>query len=258
MNGRHGDKTMRRNSKAIAAMCFSILVSSAMVAAQTATGSTVSTGLQATNSSRIIGVRARLEKGLNAKKAKEGDVIEASPEAKIHLADGLDLDSRSRLLGHIDKVQSSREGSDSAISITFDKMRMNDGQEVRVKATILWIGEAPNVLNPTVVSEPADRTTPGVGVGAGMSQVPPSQGYQGSEITGVPARNGKRSIGGLAPQLPAGVSIQMDAIPGVNFFSDMSRADSGWFRSQKKNVSVPSGTVMAFAMVVLPNSGGKP
>jgi hypothetical protein len=251
-------KTMRWNGKAIAAMCFSILVSSATIAAQTATSSTESTGLQATNGSRIIGIRARLEKGLNAKKAKEGDVVAASPEVKIHLADGVDLDSRSRLLGHVDKVQPSREGSDSAIGITFDKVRMNGGQEVRVKATILWIGEAPNVLNPTVISAPADRTTPGVGVGAGGSQAPPLQGYQGSEITGVPARNGKRPIGDWTPQLPAGVSIQIDAIPGVNFFSDMSRADSGWFRSQKKNVSVPSGTVMAFAVVVLPNSGGKP
>lgn len=216
-------------------------------------------GSQATAASpRIVGVRARLQKSLDAKKAKEGDTLEASPEAKIHVADGVDLDSHCRLLGHIDKVQPSIGASDSAIGITFNRVRMKDGQEIPVKATILWIGEAPNSLNPTVVSAPADRTTPGVGVGAGMSQVPPTQGYQGSEITGTPGRNGKRSVASAAPQVPAGISIQLDAIPGVNFFSDMGRADSGWFRSRKRNVSVPGGTVMAFAVVVLPSSGVKP
>lgn len=216
-------------------------------------------GSQATAASpRIVGVRARLQKSLDAKKAREGDTVEASPEAKIHVADGVDLDNHSRLLGRIDKVQPSVGGGDSAIGITFNMVQMKDGQEIPVKATILWIGEAPNSLNPTVVSAPADRTTPGVGVGAGMSQVPPTQGYQGSEITGAPGRNGKRSVGSAAPQVPAGISIQHDAIPGVNFFSDMGRADSGWFRSQKRNVSVPGGTVMAFAVVVLPSSGIKP
>jgi hypothetical protein len=252
-------KTMRWNSRAIAAKYFSILlVSSVVVTAQTAPSAAGSTDSQVTNGSRIIGIRARLEKGLDAKKAKEGDLVEASPEAKIHLANGVDLDNHSRLLGHIDSVQPSVGGDDSAIGVTFNRVRMKDGQEIPMKATILWIGEAPNSLNPKVTSAPADRTTPGVGVGAGMSQVPPSQGYQGAEITGAAVRNDKRPAGSSAPQLPAGVSAQRDAIPGVNFFSDMGRADSGWFRSQKRNVSVPGGTVMAFAVVVLSNSGVKP
>ena len=252
-------KMMRWYGRSIAGKCLSILlVSSVVVAAQTLPNAAEGTGSQATNSRRIIGVRARLEKSLDAKKLKEGDVVEASPEVKIHLADGVDLDKHSRLLGRIDKVQPSVGGGDSAIGITFDKVRMKDGQEIPVKATILWIGQAPNSLNPKVVSAPADRTTPGVGVGAGMSQVPPTQGYQGAEITGAPIRNGKRSVGSAAPQVPEGISMQHEAIPGVNFFSDMGRADSGWFRSQKRNVSVPGGTVMAFAVVVLPNSSVKP
>jgi hypothetical protein len=232
-----------------------VLMSTMMSVAQTAENA----GSQATAAGpRIIGVRARLEKSLDAKKAREGDMVEASPEAKIHLADGIDLDNHSRLLGRIDKIQPYVGGSDSAIGVTFDRIRMKDGQEVRMKATILWIGEAPNVLNPTVVSAPADRTTPGVGVGAGSSQVAPTQGYQGSEITGAVNRNTKQPPADKASQMPPGISVQRDAIPGVNFFSDMGRADSGWFRSQKRNVAVPGGTVMAFAIVVLPNSGVKP
>ena len=230
-----------------------VLMSTMMSVAQTADN----VGSQAATGPRIVGVRTRLQKSLDAKKAKEGDTVEASPEVKIHLADGVDLDTHCRLLGRIDKVQPSIGGSDSAIGVTFDKVRMKDGQEIPIKATILWIGEAPNSLNPTVVSAPADRTTPGVGVGAGSSQVPPTQGYQGSEITGTVNRNTKQPAS-RAPQVPPGISVQSDAIPGVNFFSDMGRMDSGWFRSQKRNVSVPGGTVMAVAVVLLPNSAIKP
>ena len=252
-------KTIPWGCKAIAATCFSILLTSGvMVPAQGIPDVVESTGSQPTNGTRIIGVRARLQKSLDAKKVRAGDVVEASPEAKIHLAEGVDIDSQGRLLGHIDKVQPSISGSDSAIGVTFNKIRMKDGREIAVKATILWIGEPPNSLNPTIVSAPADRTTPGVGVNAGNSQVPPTQGYQGSEITGGPTRNGKRPAGGGAPELPAGISMQKDAIPGVNFFSDMGRDDSGWLRSQRRNVYVPGGTVLAVAIVVLPSGGAKP
>ena len=70
-----------------------------------------------------------------------------------HLAEGVDIDSQGRLLGHIDKVQPSISGSDSAIGVTFNKIRMKDGREIAVKATILWIGEPPNSLNPYFVEE---------------------------------------------------------------------------------------------------------
>jgi hypothetical protein len=252
-------KMMGWYRRAIAGMCLSILsASSRVVAVQTVPNAPENTASQATNSPRIIGIRARLEKSLDAKKAKEGDVVVVRPEVKIHLADGLDLDTGSLLIGRVDKVQPSVGGGDSAIAMTFNKVRMKGGREVAIKATILWLGEPPSLLNPATVSAPADRTTPGVGVGAGSSQVPPTQGYQGSEVAGLPTRNQDRSAGGNAPQLPPGISMQRNAVPGVNFFSDMGRDDSGWLRSQGRNVSVPGGTVLAFAIVVLPEVAARP
>ncbi len=252
-------KTMGWYGRGIVGKWLSILMAcSVVVAAQTVVNSAGSAGSPAPNGSRIIGVRARLEKSLDAKKAREGDVVVAKPEVKIHLADGLDLDAGSLLIGRVDKVQPSIGGSDSAIGMTFNKVRMKRGREVAIKATILWIGEPPSLLNPTIVSAPADRTTPGVGVTAGSSQTPPTQGYQGSEVAGMPTRNSNKPTGGNVPQLPAGISVQRDAVPGVNFFSDMGRDDSGWVRSQGRNVSVPGGTVFALAIVVLPDGGVRP
>lgn len=221
------------------------------MAAQTATGVGAS-NTKVSSRSQLVGVRARLQRNLDSKKVKPGDAILARPEVKIHVADGLDLDASSVLAGHVDKAQPSINGSDSAIGVTFDRLRLKGGREVAIKATILWIGQPPNYLNPTVHSAAADRTTPGVGVEAGFTGTPPVQGYQGAEIAGIPQKQ-KQGADIQKTGLPEGTSMQMNAIAGVNFFSDMGRTDSGWFRSKRGNVSVPAGTVLAFAIVALPD-----
>lgn len=203
----------------------------------------------------LIGIRAVLDKNLDTKKVKEGDRVIARPEVKIHVADGVDLDTNSLLVGHVDTVQPSTSKSDSAITVTFDKIQMKGGHQVPIKATILWIGQPPSLLNPTVVSAPADRTTPGVGVGAGMTGIPPLQGYQGSEIAGSPKRHRGPSINAPAP---TGVFSQTNAIPNVDFTSDIRENQSGSFSAKGRNVHIPGGTVFAFALAVLPPSGPNP
>jgi hypothetical protein len=237
----------------LAASCLSIALASSSHA-QTPT-TTITTPPSATH--HLIGVRTRLEKALDAKKLKEGDTVIARPEVKVHVADGLDLQPNSLLIGRVDKVEPSINGGDSAIAVTFYKARLKGAKEIGIKATILWIGEPPNMLSPKIVSAPADRTTPGVGVEAGNSQVPPAQGYQGSEITGS-AQHDHANVGGNGANLPVGVAWQTDAIPGVNFSSDIGRQDSGWFRSKGKNVSIPGGTVLAIAIMALPVDGATP
>jgi hypothetical protein len=238
----------------VAASCLNIALASSSLA-QTPT-TTVPSPPSATH--HLIGVRTRLERSLDAKKLKEGDPVIARPEVKVHVADGLDLQPNSLLIGRVDKVEPSINGGDSAIAITFYKAHLKGANEIPIKATILWIGEPPSMLNPKVVSAPADRTTPGVGVEAGNSQVPPAQGYQGSEITGAPAHSDPAATSGNAANLPVGVAWQINAIAGVNFSSDIGRLDSGWFRSKKKNVSVPAGTVFAIAIMALPVDGATP
>jgi hypothetical protein len=198
----------------------------------------------------MVGVRAQLERALNSKSAVEGMAVEARPEGKVHLADGVDLDRSSRLAGRVGTVKPSLAGSDSMISVIFDRVRLKDGREIPVKATILWIRPAPNLMNPSIVSAPADRTTPGVGVEAGGTSTPPAQGYAGSEITGLPEKNEDGSTKSGA--LPPGVVAQWGAIGKVNFFSEISGSNSGFFRTAKDNVSVPAGAVLAFALAVQP------
>lgn len=204
---------------------------------------------QPTTSIRLVGVRATLDKTLDARKVKEGDVVTARPEAKIHIADGIDIETSSRLVGHVNTVQPSTDNGDSAITVTFDKAQLKDGRQIPIKAIILWIGQPPSLLNPTEVSAPADRTTPGVGVGAGMSGTPPTQGYQGSEIAGLPKHH--HDAPAAAPP-PTGVFSQANAIPGVSFASDIRKQESGSFTAASHNVHIPGGTVFAFALAAIP------
>lgn len=203
----------------------------------------------------IVGVRAVLDKNLDARKVKEGDAIFAKPEVKIQIADGVDLEPNSLLVGRVDSVHPSTDKSDSSITVTFDKVQLKGGREIPIKATILWIGQPPNLLDPAIVSAPADRTTPGVGVGAGMSGIPPTQGYQGSEITGLPKRH--HDLPAATPP-PTGVFSQANAIPDVNFSSNIRKTESGSFDSPGHNVHIPGGTVFAFALAVLPTSAPHP
>jgi hypothetical protein len=210
---------------------------------------TAMAGAQSALPIRLVGVRATLDKTLDARKVKEGDVVTARPEAKVEIAKGIDIETSSRLLGHVDAVQPRTDRGNSTITVTFDKARLKDGRQIPVKAIILWIGQPPSLLNPTEVSAPADRTTPGVGVGAGMTGTPPTQGYQGSEIAGLPKRPHDAPA---APPPPTGVFSQPNAIPGVSFASDIRKPESGSFTAAGHDVHIPGGTVFAFALAVTP------
>ncbi len=203
--------------------------------------------------SQMFGVRVDLEKPINSRNAHAGMSIEARPETRLHLADGVELEQSSRLMGSVVSVQPSVDGSAASLSVLFDKVRLKGGRELPVKVTVLWVGQAIDLLHPSVTSAPADRTTPGVGVEAGSSATPPLQGFAGSEIAGGPLRPHERPLTAQA-ELPPGISVQRGGVPGVNLFSDMRRPESAFFRAPKGNVALPGGTVMALVMLMQPES----
>jgi hypothetical protein len=236
-------------------VCLAFTITAAAQTSPTAPGHPGAQSTQPTTAIHLVGLRAVLDKNLDSMKTKQGDAVIAKPEVKLHLADGVDLENDSELLGHVDAVQPSTDKRDSTITVTFDKVQMKDGRQIPVKAIILWIGQPPNLLDPPIVSAPADRSTPGVGVGAGMTGVPPLQGYQGSEVAGPPKHHHDPP---LHPSAPTGVFSQTNAIPGVNFTSDIRKPESGSFEAKGHNVRIPGGTVLAFALAVLPPSGSHP
>jgi hypothetical protein len=172
-----------------------------------------------------------LNKGLDAKKAKQGDAVTAKLLDDTNIPNSRDLPKNTILLGRIDMVQPSQNKGDSAIQVTFDKVQLPDGQQLTVKITMMHI-----------------YPRPGFGVQGGGS-VPWDQ--MGSATGAAAVRN----AGAAAP--PAGSPTTQggqadEGVNGVLIKSDVHQSDSGTFVSRGRNVSIGGGTEMQMAIIVLP------
>lgn len=81
-------------------------------------------------------VAANVDRTIDAKKAKAGDPFSAKTVTGTTLNDGTNVPAGSVLEGHIDSVTPSHHKSDSSMVITIDKVKLKDGKEIPVKATI--------------------------------------------------------------------------------------------------------------------------
>lgn len=185
---------------------------------------------------QMVMARAELKDGINAKKAKPGEAIRARLMDKVKLSDGNDIPKDTILEGHVDEVQASEHKSDSKVVVTFDKAQLKGGEELPIKATLLKIWE------------------PQQGVSGGMSPAASMPGGSGGQMAG------GMSVSGTAEgHLPmsmdvpqAGMQPGAQGVHGVTLHSDIHEKSSATFTSEKRNVSVPDGTLMQFELVVIP------
>jgi hypothetical protein len=200
---------------------------------------------------QLVGARATLNKGLDAKKLKQGDPVTAKLQDDVKSGDAAALPKNTVLLGHVDQVQPSQNKSDSSVQVTFDKAQLKDGQQLPIKATIMQIAPPPNAL--------ALQQNTGGGGGSAPSALPsgpaPSAGGSGGS-TGGGASSGPQP----APSAPSSLpdpsqqqqASQQAGVPGVNVQSDIHEQNSGTFTAKGKNVHVDGGTQMQMAIAVIP------
>lgn len=82
-----------------------------------------------------------LSKSLDTKKSKANDRVEVRTAADLLAHGRIVVPRNTKLLGHITEAKAHTKTSpDSRLAIMFDRMRMKDGHEVPVKATIQAIG----------------------------------------------------------------------------------------------------------------------
>lgn len=185
---------------------------------------------------QMVMARAELKDGINAKKVKQGDAIRARLTDKVKLSNGHELESNTILEGHVDQVQPSENKGDSTVVVTFDKAMVKGGEELPIKATLLKIWE------------------PQQGVSGGMSpQAAMPQGggpmQSGVSVSGTP----ETAHIPMSMNVPeAGMPQGAQPVRGVTLHSDLHEKSSATFTSTRRNVDVPSGTMMQFEMVVIP------
>lgn len=173
-------------------------------------------------SMQMSSARVWLTKGLDAKKAKQGDVVTAKLLDDTKVPNSQDLPKNTVLLGRIDMVQPSQSKSDSSIQVTFDKAQLKDGQQLPVKVTVM------RIFPPSSLTAQGGGSTPG-------DQLAP------------------RNPGGAAPTPGSSQGGQRDeGVNGVLLKSDVHDNNSGTFMTKGRNVYIGNGTELQVAIVVVP------
>ena len=88
---------------------------------------------------QLVEGNAHLDNRLDTKSAMPGEAVTARLTDSITTSQGLKLPRHTRLLGHVDEVKASENGSPSTLVITFDKAQLKDGNEIAIKATIVAV-----------------------------------------------------------------------------------------------------------------------
>jgi hypothetical protein len=200
----------------------------------------------------MVQAKAQLDKTIDTKKAKQGDPVTAKLQDKVQIPDAQELPKNTVLEGHVDQVQASENKGDAMVTVTFDKAKLKDGKEVPIKATVL------------AVSEPyyAAQQAGGGGAPAGAPAMMPSAAPSGGG--GAPSGGGSMSGGSSAPATPQPMNVpdasqgpsrttqSHGGVPDVMLKSDIHEHTSATFSSKGKNVHVPDGTQMQFALAIIP------
>ena len=185
---------------------------------------------------QMVMARAELKDGINAKKVKQGEAIRARLTDKVKLSNDHELEKDTILEGHVDQVQPSENKGDSTVVVTFDKALVKGGEELPIKATLLKIWE------------PQEAVSSGMSPQAAMPQGGgPMQ--SGVSVSGT-QETAHMPMSMDVPQ--AGMAQGGQPVRGVTLHSDLHEKSSATFTSSRRNVDVPSGTMMQFELVVIP------
>ena len=96
------------------------------------------TALQAQTSQQtttLYSANARLTQSLKSSSAKVGQAVTARLTSDLKTSDSTELPKGAMLMGKVEQAQSANGGS--TIGIVFDRVRLGNGREVGIKATIL-------------------------------------------------------------------------------------------------------------------------
>lgn len=202
---------------------------------------------------QMVPAIAELDKTIDAKKAKQGDPVTAKLQKDVQIPDAQNLPKNTVLEGHVDQAQASEHKSDSTVVVTFDKVKLKNGQELPIKATIVAVSE-PALMQQNQGGAPAGDAMPaggGAPMPSGGGGAPQGGGSAGAAAAPPP----QPSAGAAMPEPGAGQPSQQsnkNGVPGVTLKSDIHDQNSATFSSKGKNVRVPSGTQMEVALTVIP------
>jgi len=191
-------------------------------------------------------LRVELDKTIDAKKAKPGDPVLAKTMDDLESGGKVVAPRGLKIVGHVVAASPHEKGSASRLEIAFDKLDLEHGGEVPMKATVQALAKpvsnAPMATQDTgpstsgVPSAPSTRGGTGQG-GGGMGQAggTPNAGTMGNP-TGSPS----------GASVPSGkISLNAEGVLGMPELSlAAGPAQDSILTSEKHNVKLETGTQM--------------
>jgi hypothetical protein len=168
----------------------------------------------ASPNTQLVGANARLVNTVDTRKVSPGEAITAKLTSTVKEAGAVELPKGTLLIGRVDQVQASTNGSPATLSVTFDQAKLSDGRTVPVKATLLG-------------AYPADAGNYFVETG-----------------------NGGALEAGLPASVPADQKIDQEpgTLGNVEMRSSVQSNASGVFTSKDHNIDLKSGTQFQVAI----------
>lgn len=182
-----------------------------------------------TRAVQMVNVTTQLEKTIDAKKSKAGDPVTAKVTAGTTLSDGTNVAPGSILSGHIDSVvPAEKRGSDSIVVLTFDKLALKDGKEVRVKAFVVQVLSYADQFGQEQANNDPDANR---GTHSTL-------GTPGREVIAHPQDNSNAM--GLHP------------VAGLTLSGSANDSSSATLTQAKKNLHLTNSTQLVVSLAVLP------
>lgn len=202
----------------------------------------------------MVQVAASLDHTLDAKKAKQGEVVTAKLQKDVQIPQEQALPKNTELEGHVDQVQPSEHKGDSTVVVTFDKAKLKGGQEVPIKATVLAIAEPAYMQQQqAAMGQPAGGGAPAAGGMPAGGAAPGGGAARGDTAPSAPApQAAPMEAPNQATNEPPNPQVEHNGVPGVMLQSDIHQPTSATFTSKGRNVHIPDGTQMDVALAVIP------
>ena len=191
---------------------------------------------------------AELTKSIDAKKAKQGDSVEAKTAIDLTKGGQVVVPKGAKLVGHVTDAKAKQKGeTDSTLSLAFDEMITKDGQHVPMPAVVQAIRAWPQQTN-TAAMAPDSGSSAGPATGAG-GMAGGGAGRPMSTGSGQPGAseypNANQTAGANATssgETQAPLTGETQGIIGLPDYSLSSSNGSSVISSEKKNVKLETGT----------------
>ena len=201
-------------------------------------------------------ITAELTKGIDSKKAKVGDEVNAKTTSEAKLPDGTNIPKGTKLVGNVVDVKAkSKEQNDSHLVLALNRAVLKDGHEMPIRSAVTSM-TAPAAS--ASFDAPAGGGSVGGGAPAGASGGGASGGAAASSSPSMPSSMSSNS----APQSAQGEMLKsaQDRVavgnkPKVMLSAPTTPESAGVLDALGENISLDSGTKFTVNIASAQGSG---